>query len=147
MSDMTLPQNVLGRTGLPIKAGRRRDGGAVSRIWGGRSMRTPRQSRSERRSRQRHQLHRHGERLRRSEEYIGRFLSHRRDEFLLATKCGCTVVRRDETTDDTPHVDLRTYGLHESLARMRIDYVDVCSCTTRASSSARMETWSRPCRR
>ena len=38
----------------------------------------------------------------RSEEYIGRFLLHRRDEFILATKCGCTVVRRDENTDDTP---------------------------------------------
>jgi aryl-alcohol dehydrogenase-like predicted oxidoreductase len=40
----------------------------------------------------------------RSEEYIGRFLLHRRDEFVLATKCGCTVVRRDKSTDDTPHV-------------------------------------------
>ena len=27
----------------------------------------------------------------RSKEYIGRFLAHRRDEFVLATKCGCTV--------------------------------------------------------
>ncbi len=64
----------------------------------------------------------------RSEEYIGRFLSHRRDEFVLATKCGCTVVRRDESTDDTPHVWTRENlfrCLHESLERMRTDHVDV----------------------
>ena len=64
----------------------------------------------------------------RSEEYIGRFLSHRRDELVLATKCGCTIVRRYESTDDTPHVWTKENlfrGLHKSLARMRIDYVDV----------------------
>ena len=64
----------------------------------------------------------------RSEEYIGRYLSGRRGEFYLATKCGCTVVRRDEHTDDTPHVWTRENlfrGLHESLARMKTDYVDV----------------------
>lgn len=64
----------------------------------------------------------------RSEEYIGRFLSHRRGEFVLATKCGCTVVHKDENTDDTPHVWTRDNlfrGLHESLARMKTDYVDV----------------------
>ncbi len=64
----------------------------------------------------------------RSEEFIGRFLSHRRSEFLLATKCGCTVIRRDENTDDTPHVWTRENlfrGLHESLARMKTDYVDI----------------------
>jgi aryl-alcohol dehydrogenase-like predicted oxidoreductase len=40
----------------------------------------------------------------------------------------CTVVRRDESTDNTPHVWTKENlfrGLHESLARMRIDYVDV----------------------
>ncbi|BCM94408.1 aldo-keto reductase YhdN [Abditibacteriota bacterium] len=64
----------------------------------------------------------------RSEEFIGRFLSHRRDEFVLATKCGCTVVHRDEHTDDTPHVWTRDNlfrGLHESLDRMKTDYVDL----------------------
>jgi aryl-alcohol dehydrogenase-like predicted oxidoreductase len=64
----------------------------------------------------------------RSEEYIGRFLSHRRDEFVLATKCGCTVVRRDESTDDTPHVWTKENlfrCLHESLDRMRTEYVDL----------------------
>jgi aryl-alcohol dehydrogenase-like predicted oxidoreductase len=64
----------------------------------------------------------------RSEEYIGRFLSQRRSEFYLATKCGCNVVRRDETTDDTPHVWTRENlfrGLHESLQQMKTDYVDL----------------------
>jgi aryl-alcohol dehydrogenase-like predicted oxidoreductase len=38
------------------------------------------------------------------------------------------VVRRDEHTDDTPHVWTRENlfrGLHESLQRMKTDYVDV----------------------
>jgi len=64
----------------------------------------------------------------RSEEFIGRFISARRGEFYLATKCGCTVVRRDDSTDDTPHVWTRDNcfrGLHESLARMKTDYVDI----------------------
>ena len=64
----------------------------------------------------------------RSEEFIGRFLSHRRSEFYLATKCGCTVVRKDENTDETPHVWTRENlfrGLHESLERMKTDYVDI----------------------
>ena len=64
----------------------------------------------------------------RSEEYIGKFISHRRSEFVLATKCGCTVVHKDEHTDDTPHVWTRENlfrGLHESLERMKTDYVDI----------------------
>lgn len=64
----------------------------------------------------------------RSEEFIGTFLAHRRKEFFLATKCGCHVTRRDENTDDTPHVWTRENlfrGLHESLARMKTEYVDV----------------------
>jgi aryl-alcohol dehydrogenase-like predicted oxidoreductase len=64
----------------------------------------------------------------RSEEFIGRFISKRRSEYVLATKCGCTVVHKDEATDDTPHVWTRENlfrGLHESLERMKTDYVDV----------------------
>ena len=47
---------------------------------------------------------------------------------MLATKCGCTVVRKDDTTDDTPHVWTKENlfrGLHESLERMRTDHVDL----------------------
>ena len=64
----------------------------------------------------------------RSEEFIGKYLSHRRNEFYLATKCGCTVVTRDANTDDTPHVWTRDNlfrGLNESLQRMKTDYVDI----------------------
>lgn len=64
----------------------------------------------------------------RSEEFIGKCISHRRGEFYLATKCGCSIVRRDEHTDDTPHVWTRDNlfrGLHESLERMKTDYVDL----------------------
>src|SRR6266545_3809741 len=64
----------------------------------------------------------------RSEEFIGRYIAHRRNEFYLATKCGCTVVRRDTDTDDTPHVWTRDNlfrGLNESLQRMKTDYVDI----------------------
>src|SRR5512136_1438849 len=35
-----------------------------------------------------------------SEEFIGKYIAHRRSEYYLATKCGCMVVRRNETTDD-----------------------------------------------
>ena len=64
----------------------------------------------------------------RSEEFIGKYLHTRRSEFYLATKCGCTVVHKDENTDDTPHVWTRENlfrGLHESLERMKTDYIDV----------------------
>ena len=62
-----------------------------------------------------------------SEEYIGRFLSHRRGEYYLATKCGCTVVNAGDH-DETPHVWTRQNLLHNieaSLRRMKTDYVDV----------------------
>ena len=64
----------------------------------------------------------------RSEEFIGKYIAHRRGEYTLATKCGCTVVRRDEHTDDTPHVWTRDNlfrGLNESLQRMRTDMIDI----------------------
>jgi aryl-alcohol dehydrogenase-like predicted oxidoreductase len=130
MTDVTLPQNLLGRTGLSVtKLGY----GAMEvrgpRIWGGRPIEDAEAERIL------NSVVDNGVNFidtandyGRSEEYIGRFLSHRRDEFVLATKCGCTVVRRDENTDDTPHVWTKENlfrGLHESLSRMRTDYVDV----------------------
>jgi len=62
-----------------------------------------------------------------SEEYIGRFISRRRNEFYLATKCGCTVVGAGDH-DETPHVWTRENLLHNidtSLRRMKTDYIDV----------------------
>src|SRR5512144_1675231 len=64
----------------------------------------------------------------RSEEFIGRFLAHRRAEFVIATKCGCCVTRQDDRTDDTPHVWTRANlfrGLEESLQRLKTDVIDV----------------------
>ena len=64
----------------------------------------------------------------RSEEFIGKYISKRRDQYYLATKCGCTVVHKDANTDEPPHVRTRENlfrGLHESLARMQTDYVDL----------------------
>ncbi len=63
----------------------------------------------------------------RSEEYIGRFLSARRGEYFLATKCGCTLVDRGDH-DETPHVWTRENLLRNidtSLQRMRTDCVDL----------------------
>ena len=63
----------------------------------------------------------------RSEEFIGRFISHRRSEYFLATKCGCTVINAGDH-DETPHVWTRENLLHNidiSLSRMKTDYVDL----------------------
>ena len=63
----------------------------------------------------------------RSEEYIGRFISNRRNEYFLATKCGCTWVDRGDH-DDTPHVWTRENlmrNIDESLRRMKTDHVDL----------------------
>lgn len=54
-----------------------------------------------------------------SEEMIGRFLSSHRAEFILATKCGCHPDGHIWTRDNLFR------GLHESLKRLRTDYVDV----------------------
>jgi aryl-alcohol dehydrogenase-like predicted oxidoreductase len=62
-----------------------------------------------------------------SEEYIGRFISHRRAEYILATKCGCFLTP-DGEHDVTSHVWTRANLLHNietSLRRMKTDYVDL----------------------
>ncbi|MBM3932961.1 MAG: aldo/keto reductase [SAR202 cluster bacterium] len=56
----------------------------------------------------------------RSEEFIGRFLSRRRSEFTLATKCGCTPEGPKLWTRDNLFV-----GLHRSLKRLNADHIDV----------------------
>ena len=64
-----------------------------------------------------------------SEEFIGQFISHRRPEYFLASKCGCMV-------SDTPappgmrfpHVYTReniVAGVEQSLRRMKVDYLDL----------------------
>lgn len=56
-----------------------------------------------------------------SEEMIGKFISHRRSQYFLATKCGCPPGGGD-------HIWTRENlfrGLHESLDRLKTEYVDV----------------------
>ena len=54
-----------------------------------------------------------------SEEMIGRYLRHRRDEFVLATKCGCHPDGHIWTRENAFR------GLHQSLDRLRVDSVDI----------------------
>ena len=62
-----------------------------------------------------------------SELFIGRFLADRRDEYYLATKCGCTVVFAGDH-DETPHVWTRDNimrNIADSLQKMQTDAVDI----------------------
>jgi len=54
-----------------------------------------------------------------SEARIGRYISHRRDEFTLATKCGCIPKGRAWNRDNL------IVGLERSLKRLRTDYIDI----------------------
>ena len=57
----------------------------------------------------------------RSEEFIGRYISHRRDEYYLATKCGCV-------PGGGEHIWTRENifrAIDESLERMKTDHVEV----------------------
>lgn len=127
---ISLPTAVLGRTGLKVT---RLGFGAMeirgSRIWGGRPV-TDEQAKTILNAVLDSGINfidtanDYG----RSEELIGKFISGRRSEYILATKCGCAVVRRDETTDDTPHIwthENLFRGLNQSLTRMKTDYVDI----------------------
>jgi aryl-alcohol dehydrogenase-like predicted oxidoreductase len=64
-----------------------------------------------------------------SEERIGRYIGHRRDEYYLASKCGCLVgappARHGERN---PHVFTHeniVAGVEQSLVRMKTDHLDV----------------------
>ena len=62
-----------------------------------------------------------------SELYIGRYLSARRGEFYLATKCGCHIEYAGDS-DDTPHIFTRDNVLHniaDSLLKMQVEQVDL----------------------
>ena len=63
----------------------------------------------------------------RSEEYIGKYISHRRGEYYLATKCGCQIVDHGDH-DETPHIWTKENLLHNietSLKRMKTDHIDI----------------------
>jgi aryl-alcohol dehydrogenase-like predicted oxidoreductase len=64
-----------------------------------------------------------------SEERIGRYISGRRSEFYLASKCGCLVGAPPAPRGQrSPHVFTRDNiiaGVEQSLARMKTDYLDL----------------------
>ncbi len=62
-----------------------------------------------------------------SEERIGRYLSSRRAEFYLATKCGCAPIQHEDRLE-VRHVwtrDVIRRNIETSLRRLRTDHVDV----------------------
>ncbi len=64
----------------------------------------------------------------RSEELIGRYVSHRRDEFFLASKCGCPLELPADSPPPYPH-DYRPANVRaaveRSLARLGTDRLDL----------------------
>ncbi len=56
-----------------------------------------------------------------SEEFIGRFISHRRDEYFLASKCGCPVGQGSQHVFTRENI---VAGVEQSLTRMKTDYLD-----------------------
>ncbi len=62
-----------------------------------------------------------------SEERIGRYISHRRDEFYLATKCGCVYTQHDDHLEIDHHWDRDVIkrNLETSLRRLRTETIDL----------------------
>jgi aryl-alcohol dehydrogenase-like predicted oxidoreductase len=64
----------------------------------------------------------------RSEELIGRYLRHRRDEFFLASKCGCLLEVPEDTPPPYPHdyspANVRA-DVEQSLRRLGTDRLDL----------------------
>ncbi|MEA2640984.1 MAG: hypothetical protein QOF51_2378 [Chloroflexota bacterium] len=64
-----------------------------------------------------------------SEERIGKYIAHRRGEYILASKCGCVVGTPATASARTGgHIftaENVTAGVEQSLRRMRTDYLDV----------------------
>ncbi len=62
-----------------------------------------------------------------SEERIGRYLSSRREEFYLATKCGCVYTQHEDhlEIDHQWNRDVIERNLATSLERLRTDHVDL----------------------
>lgn len=62
-----------------------------------------------------------------SEQRIGRFISSRRDEYLLATKCGCVYTQHEDHLQIDHHWDREVIerNLAGSLERLQTDHVDI----------------------
>ena len=78
----------------------------------------------------------------RSEELIGRYIGHRRDEYFLASKCGCLLEQPAGATPPYPHDyspgNVRA-GIEQSLRRLgtdRLDLVQVHMSPSRAQLEA-----------
>src|SRR6202162_5171840 len=84
-----------------------------------------------------------------SEERIGRYISHRRAEYYLASKCGCLVGAPPTPRNQRgPHVFTRenvVAGVEQSLVRMKTDYLDVVHFHASPSRQA-LAGPGRPCR-
>ena len=64
----------------------------------------------------------------RSEELIGRYIGHRRDEYFLASKCGCLLEPPADATPPYPHDYSRgnvRAGIEQSLRRLGTDRLDL----------------------
>jgi aryl-alcohol dehydrogenase-like predicted oxidoreductase len=61
--------------------------------------------------------------LGRNEELLGRTLMHRRDEFVLASKCVLAAVGGERVLDGSPEAITRV--LEDSLRRLRVDHIDL----------------------
>src|SRR5579862_1578636 len=64
----------------------------------------------------------------RSEELIGRYVGHRRDEFFLASKCGCPLNPSPDATPPYGHdysADNIRAGIERSLTRLGTDRLDL----------------------
>jgi aryl-alcohol dehydrogenase-like predicted oxidoreductase len=60
-----------------------------------------------------------------SEDLIGQFISHRRNEYILASKCGCNV---PDDGSDARHIwtkDQVTHNVEHSLQRLKTDHLDL----------------------
>lgn len=75
-----------------------------------------------------------------SEEFIGQFISNRRDEYFLASKCGCQVgAPPTPPGGPSPHVFTKENviaGVEQSLKRMKVDYIDVVQFHSSPSRAA-----------
>jgi aryl-alcohol dehydrogenase-like predicted oxidoreductase len=63
-----------------------------------------------------------------SEERIGKYVAHRRSEYILATKCGCMVAALPTASARGGHVytpENIVAGVEQSLRRLQTDYLDV----------------------
>lgn len=60
-----------------------------------------------------------------SEDMIGRFIADRRDEYILATKCGCNIPRVEDAPNHIWTGEQLRHNIEHSLQRLQTDYVDI----------------------